>query len=98
MSAFKGIPIVPTSQSAPRSGDKYRTAQGFTAIKDGIKASAHADAITIGRKPQWLRAPMPAGKAFDAVRETVKELGSRQSAKKRSARISANAGMRVQRL
>ena len=73
MSAFKGIPIVPTSQSAPRSGDKYRTAQGFTAIKDGIKASAHADAITIGRKPQWLRAPMPAGKAFDAVRETVKE-------------------------
>jgi lipoyl synthase len=70
VSAFKGIPIVPTS---PRSGDKYRTAQGYTAIKDGIKAAAQSSPITVGRKPQWLRAPMPAGKAFDAVRATVKE-------------------------
>jgi lipoyl synthase len=71
VSEFKGIPIVPGS--AARSGDKYRTAQGFTAIKDGIKATANSGAITVGRKPQWLRAPMPAGQAFDAVRATVKE-------------------------
>jgi lipoic acid synthetase len=66
MSEFKGIPIV-------RSGDKYRTPQGFTAIKDGIKAASQATPIEMGRKPQWLRAPMPAGRGFDAVRNTVKE-------------------------
>lgn len=71
MSDFKGIPI----QTVPlRSGEKYRTPQGFTAIKDGIKASAEAQTITpAGRKPQWLRAPMPAGSGFDAVRSTVKQ-------------------------
>ncbi len=66
MSEFKGIPIV-------RSGDKYRTPQGFSAIKDGIKATAQAAPIEFGRKPQWLRAPMPAGRGFDAVKNTVKE-------------------------
>lgn len=72
MSTFKGIPIVPSSAAA-RSGDKYRTSHGFTAIKDGVKASANAASLTVGRKPQWLRAPMPAGRGFDAVRSTVKE-------------------------
>jgi len=66
MSEFKGIPIV-------RSGDKYRTPQGFSAIKDGIKATASATPIEMGRKPTWLRAPMPAGRGFDAVKNTVKE-------------------------
>jgi lipoic acid synthetase len=82
VSQFKGIPIVPTTPirapagaSAEKtcSGDKYRTAQGFSAIKDGIKASAHAESIIPGRKPQWLRAPMPAGNGFDAVKTMVKE-------------------------
>jgi lipoic acid synthetase len=71
VSDFKGIPIVPSTP--PRSGDKYRTPQGFTAIKDGIKASTGDAPIAVGRKPQWLRAPMPAGRGFDAVRNTVKE-------------------------
>ena len=66
MSEFKGIPIV-------RSGDKYRTPQGFSAIKDGIKATAQASPLEMGRKPQWLRAPMPAGRGFDSVKNTVKE-------------------------
>ena len=70
---FKGIPIVPAAAASVRSGDKYRTAQGFTAIKDGVKASANSTALTVGRKPQWLRAPMPAGRAFDAVRAVVKD-------------------------
>jgi len=42
MSEFKGIPILqppPMPSTPPRSGDKYTTAQGFTAIKDGVKAS-----------------------------------------------------------
>jgi lipoic acid synthetase len=72
MSNFKGIPIVPAGTTAA-SGQKYRTAQGFTAIKDGIKASASATPIQIGRKPQWLRAPMPAGRGFDAVKHVVHE-------------------------
>jgi len=71
VSQFKGIPIVP---SAPvRSGEKYRTVQGFAAIKDGIKATAGATSFVAGRKPQWLRAPMPAGSGFDAVKAVVKE-------------------------
>ncbi len=70
MSNFKGIPIIP---SQVPSGGKYRTAQGFTAIKDGIKATAAATPLNVGRKPQWLRAPMPAGRGFDSVRTTVKE-------------------------
>jgi lipoic acid synthetase len=39
MSEFKGIPIL---RQPPRSGDKYTTAQGFTAIKDGVKTAVRA--------------------------------------------------------
>ena len=69
MTEFKGIPVVVTA----RSGEKYRTPQGFSAIKDGIKASTQSDTLVVGRKPQWLRAPMPAGSKFDGVRALVKE-------------------------
>jgi len=75
---FKGIPIgssqavAPAAGGAARSGDKYRTPQGFTAIKDGIKAT-HSGPLAMGRKPQWLRARMPAGRGFDTVRATVKK-------------------------
>jgi lipoic acid synthetase len=72
MSQFKGIPIVPAT--APRSGQKYVTPQGFAAIKDGIKATAGGAAPFVpGRKPSWLRAPMPAGAGFDAVKAVVKQ-------------------------
>jgi lipoic acid synthetase len=70
MAEFKGIPVVP---GAARSGKKYLTAQGITAIKDGVKATAGAAPLPAGRKPAWLRAPMPAGPRFDAVRQTVRE-------------------------
>src|SRR5690606_27721491 len=40
---------------------------------DGIKAAARSAPIEIARKPQWLRAKMPAGQKFDSVRSTVKE-------------------------
>jgi lipoic acid synthetase len=69
MNDFKGIPVV----TGARSGQKYVTAQGTTAIKDGVKATAAAAPLPAGRKPAWLRAPMPAGVRFDAVRETVRE-------------------------
>ena len=35
MAEFKNIPVV---QAPPRSGEKYLTPQGFTAIKDGARA------------------------------------------------------------
>jgi len=70
MSDFKGIPVV---QTTARSGEKYVTPQGIAAIKDGIKASAAATPLPVGRKPDWLRAPMPAGPRFDVVRQTVRE-------------------------
>lgn len=81
MSEFKGIPIVrqegakvaPFSSGGARSGEKYRTPQGFAAIKDGIKATSRAEPVVPGRKPQWLRAPMPAGGGFNQVRDVVHE-------------------------
>lgn len=63
---FRGIPIVPT-------GTKYRTEEGFTAIKNGQKNRADAEPLVPGRKPAWLRAKMPSGSGFSAVRQTVRE-------------------------
>ncbi len=68
MGEFKGIPLV-----TARSGEKYVTPQGFTAIRDGIKAAAAVEPLVVGRKPPWLRAPMPSGARFDAVRGVVRE-------------------------
>ena len=78
MSEFKGIPVVDAAGRLPaepkRSGQKYVTPQGFTAIRDGIKpARVDARAASVARKPHWLRAPLPAGRGFDAVRQTVRE-------------------------
>lgn len=74
MSSFKGIPVV--GGPAPQSGQKYVTPQGFTAIRDGIKPPmAAAAAAGVARKPGWLRAKLPAGRRFDAVRDTVREHG-----------------------
>src|SRR6202167_111307 len=71
MADFKGIPIA-EAPHAPRSGEKYLTPQGFTAIKDGIKPGA-ASGAPGARKPAWLRAPMPSGAAFGAVKHIVRE-------------------------
>jgi lipoic acid synthetase len=52
------------------------TPQGFAAIRDGIKASSAPGAAALtpaGRKPPWLRAPMPAGRGFETVKEVVRE-------------------------
>jgi lipoic acid synthetase len=74
VSEFKGIPVVANAPARPaKSGEKYVTPQGFTAIRDGIKATAAAAPLVVGRKPAWLRAPMPAGARFDAVKQTVRE-------------------------
>jgi lipoic acid synthetase len=56
----------------PRSGEKYLTPQGFTAVRDGIKAAAAPDGAAL-RKPPWLKARAPSGAGFQAVRTLVKE-------------------------
>ena len=71
MAEFKGIPIA-EAPPAPRSGEKYVTPQGFTAIKDGMRPGPGSPAPNV-RKPPWLRAPMPAGAAFSAVKQIVRD-------------------------
>lgn len=62
---FRGIPVV-------QSGQKYRTATGFSAIKNGVKAGRAVAERRPGGKPDWLRAKLPSGEGFAAVRKTVK--------------------------
>lgn len=60
------------------SGQKYKTGVGFSAIKDGVKTSLKADTpdsngSDVLRKPSWLRAKMPGGGKYNAVRDNVRE-------------------------
>src|SRR5215469_17017711 len=82
MASLKDIPVVadgaPARPESPRSGEKYLTSQGFTAIRDGIKASAGGAAPPLGSagrvgKPSWLKAKAPSGVGFQAVKGIVKE-------------------------
>jgi lipoic acid synthetase len=70
MSQLKGIPVV-TEAARARSGEKYLTLQGFTAVRDGIKARGAAAPAT--RLPPWLKARAPSGEGFRAVRALVRE-------------------------
>jgi lipoic acid synthetase len=65
MATFKNIPII-------KSGTKYRNEVGVAAIKDGVKKTARDHAPVAG-KPRWLKAQVPTGKAFAAVRRNVRE-------------------------
>jgi lipoyl synthase len=73
MADLKGIGTLAEGDATPRSGEKYVTPQGFTAIRDGIKAAAGAAAGVLPRKPPWLRARAPAGGGFESVRGIVRE-------------------------
>jgi len=76
MSTLKDIPVV--AEAAPvRSGEKYLTPQGFTAVRDGIKAprglSSQGPPRRAQRLPSWLRARAPSGPGFHHVRALVRE-------------------------
>lgn len=66
MSEFKGIPVI-------RSGDKYQTEKGFSAVKNGISRRRGWDEVPVQRKPDWLRAKLPTGAGFHSVRNNVRE-------------------------
>ncbi len=57
---------------AAKSGEKFRTPQGFWAIKDGVKNQG-SGALAAGRKPPWLRVKLGGGERFEAVRQTVRK-------------------------
>ena len=72
MTSLKNIPVV-TEPRAPRSGEKYTTPQGFTAIKDGQKPrGAESPSSRVG-KPRWIMAPLASGAGFSAVKNIVRE-------------------------
>ncbi len=81
MSELERIAIVeepartPRGPGEARSGEKYVTPQGFTAIRDGIKARGGepgARPVSLS-KPPWLRVRVPTGAGFSAVRAAVHE-------------------------
>ena len=65
MNEFRGIAVV-------RTGEKYRTRQGFSAIKNGVKQRPERAAFEALPKPPWLKARMPSGPAYEAVKQTVR--------------------------
>lgn len=65
MGDFRGIPVVVT-------GAKYTTEQGFTAIKNGVKARDVRRGVSGTPKPPWLKARFPSGERYEAVRDTVR--------------------------
>ena len=62
------------SDKPTRSGTKFATAHGCSAIKDGIKPNADSSRPS-GRKPPWLRVRIGGGEAYARVRDTVREHG-----------------------
>ena len=77
MPNFKNIPVVteapPSGGVVARSGEKYVTPQGFTAIKDGMRARGEPERRGLLGKPRWLKAPLAAGPGYETVRRTVRE-------------------------
>ena len=61
------------SSSRVSSGSKFRTEHGIAAIKDGMKQRKKTEGEgTPERKPAWLRARIPGGERFEAVKKNVK--------------------------
>ncbi|MEE4360364.1 MAG: lipoyl synthase [Pseudomonadales bacterium] len=52
------------------TGSKYRTEEGYSAVKNGQKA--RGDAHPIERKPSWLRVRIPSGGRYRDVKEIVR--------------------------
>jgi lipoyl synthase len=71
MRELKEIPVVQEAARA-RSGEKYLTPQGFTAIRDGLKARGAAPAQSMP-KPPWLKARAPTGNGYASIRALVRE-------------------------
>ncbi|WP_444996924.1 lipoyl synthase [Aliikangiella sp. IMCC44359] len=60
------IPIV------VKSGNKFETEHGFSAIKNGIKQRKSGHPEAIGRKPEWLKVQLPTGGKYQNMKENVR--------------------------
>ncbi len=60
-----------------KSGDKFATKQGHSAIKNGIKQTATQRTVngkkTMDRKPDWLKVRLPTGPHYQALKTNVRE-------------------------
>lgn len=54
-----------------KSGEKYRTANGFTAIKNGANKRHAPIEVDRGPKPAWLRVRVPTGSGYVKMRQNV---------------------------
>jgi lipoic acid synthetase len=55
------------------SGRKFKTPQGFSAIKNGVRARASAPPpAAFVRKPAWLKVKLPSGEGYEKVRTNVR--------------------------
>jgi lipoic acid synthetase len=78
MTDLKGIRVVVEPQApfgtTARSGEKYTTPQGFTAIRDGQKPRGDAPAaVPATGKPRWLKAMPASGERYAGIRRNVHE-------------------------
>ena len=65
LDALTAIPVV--------SGQKYRTPQGFSAVRNGQKRRAAPEPDRAGRKPRWLRARLPSGSRYLRLKSLMRE-------------------------
>jgi lipoic acid synthetase len=70
MAQLQDIPVA-LEAAPPRSGEKYLTPQGFTAVRDGLKARPVARPPG-ALKPPWLKARAPSGAGYQRVRALVR--------------------------
>jgi len=56
-----------------KSGQKFKTKAGFSAVKNGQKHRSGSAPLVHGDKPKWLRAKMPSGTGYSGTRNIVNE-------------------------
>lgn len=63
----KRIPVV------VKSGNKFETDQGFSAIKNGVKERKKDSPAPLGRKPGWLKVKLPSGGKYQDMKSNVRD-------------------------
>lgn len=68
----KHIPIWQIPVEPIISGSKFKTEQGYSAIKDGVKSKSTSNEKVLGGKPAWLKVKLPNGKGYQEVKSNVR--------------------------
>lgn len=66
MTDFSGKPV------RPRSGSKFISPQGTSAVRDGIRPNASSDVPDAQGKPAWLRTRVPSGARYRQILDIVR--------------------------